>query len=363
MDQSRLPKFGHPPFTDRKANSRTTPREKLPWPTGKPFRILSLDGGGIRGLYSACVLQHIEANVTRGEPVADYFDLIAGTSTGGIIAVGLGLSLSATSLVELYRVGGEQIFPPVQYWQTKRFLENYGQNLTKPKYDHQTLEALLYRELKDSVLGQSSARLAIPAFMVPTSEIAVFKTDHHPDYKRDHKMAAWEVCRATSAAPTYFAPHERNGRGFVDGGLWANNPILVAVTEALSCFDISPAQLNILSIGTGNQPYEIPLKDARGGLWDWRTLVLGAMSLSTDNAAAQVGLMIGSESVLRLEPERQIASIEMDDWQEAVRHLPDAATITFTEERDKIANFFNEKVEPRYRFYGPISGSDKPAAR
>lgn len=352
LDPSQSPKYGHPPFTNRKANSRTTPREKLPWPESRPFHILSLDGGGIRGLYSACLLQIIESEITGGEHVSDYFDLIAGTSTGGIIAVGLGFAMSATSLVDLYSEGGERIFPPIRYRQTKRNFENFGKNLTHPKYDHRPLETLLYGALKDSVLGESSARLVIPAFMVPTSEIAVFKTDHHPDYKRDHRTFAWEVCRATSAAPTYFSPHERNGRAFIDGGLWANNPILVAVTEALSCFDVSPAQLRILSIGTGNQPYQISLKDARGGLWNWRTLVLGAMSLSTDNAAAQVGLMIGPERVLRLEPEQQIASIEMDDWQEAVRHLPDAARITFSENRERLSEFFLDRVEPRQRFYG-----------
>jgi patatin-like phospholipase/acyl hydrolase len=267
LDLNQSPKLGHPPFTNRRVHSRTSPRERLPWPKGKPFRILSLDGGGIRGLYSARLLELIEKEITDGRSVADYFDLVAGTSTGGIIAVGLGFSKSASSLTKLYLEGGRQIFPPETYKRTKRVLHNYGQNLRGPKYDHQPLAALLYQELGDGLLGHSKSRLVIPSFMVPSSEIAVFKTDHHPDYKRDHQMAAWEVCRATSAAPTFFAPHERNGRGFVDGGLWANNPILVAVTEALSAFDIAPDQLNILSIGTGNQPYEISLKQARGGLW------------------------------------------------------------------------------------------------
>ena len=312
---------------------------------------MSLDGGGIRGLYSACLLELIESRLTDGQSVADYFDLIAGTSTGGIVSVGLGFSKSASSLVSLYRDGRQSIFPLNRYEQTKRRLENYGGNLTRPKYDHQPLEALLYGEFGDGLLGQSKVRLVIPSFMVPTSEIAVFKTDHHPDYKRDHKTAAWEVCRATSAAPTYFAPHERNGRGFVDGGLWANNPILVGVTEALSAFEIAPEQLRILSIGTGNQPYKISLKAARGGLWHWRSLVLGAMSLSTDNAAAQVGLMVGSEHVVRLEPERRVASIDMDDWTEAVRHLPDATLVTFTENRNRFSGFFAEKVRPRERFH------------
>ncbi|MEQ8451888.1 MAG: CBASS cGAMP-activated phospholipase [Nitratireductor sp.] len=313
--------------------------------------MLSLDGGGIRGLYSACLLELIEERLTDGRGIGDYFDLIAGTSTGGILAVGLGFSKSAKSLATLYRDDGQRIFPPQRYRQTKRPMQNYGENLCRPKYDHRPLETLLYRELGDGLLGHSKSRLVVPSFMVPSSEVAVFKTDHHRDYQRDHKMAAWEVCRATSAAPTFFAPHERNGRGFVDGGLWANNPVLVAVTEALSAFSITPDQLQVLSIGTGNQPFEISLKAARGGLWQWKEAVSGAMSLSTDNSAAQVGLMIGSERVVRIEPERQIASIEIDDWEEAVRHLPDAALISFAENTERIERFFTEPVQPRERFY------------
>ncbi|WP_425458871.1 CBASS cGAMP-activated phospholipase [Ahrensia kielensis] len=351
MDLNQSPKLGHPPFTNRRANSRLIPRKRLKWPRNKPFRILSLDGGGIRGLYSAKLLELIEEEITGGVSVADFFDLLAGTSTGGIIAVGLGFGKSAAQLTKLYNEGGQKIFPPEIYACTKRPLHNYGRNLHAPKYDHGPLEALLFKELGDGLLGQSKSRLVIPSFMVPTSEVAVFKTDHHPDYIRDHKMAAWEVCRATSAAPTFFAPHERNGRGFIDGGLWANNPVMVAVTEALSSFDITPDQLMILSIGTGNEPYEISLKQARGGLWHWKGAVSGAMSLATDNASAQVGLMIGADRIFRIEPESQIASIEMDDWEEAVRHLPDAARTSLSEGKDRIRDFFVEKTAAREHFY------------
>lgn len=351
LDQNQSPRLGHPPFTNRRAKSRTSPRERLPWPKGKPFCILSLDGGGIRGLYSACVLELIETEITGGRSVADFFDLIAGTSTGGIIAVGLGFLKSAASLRRLYEDGGQEIFPTGVFKKNRRFFHNYSKNLYRPKYDHLPLEKLLYSELSDELFGQSKSRLVIPSFMIPTSEIAVFKTDHHPDYQRDHKMAAWEVCRATSAAPTYFMPHERNGRGFVDGGLWANNPILVAVTEALSAYDIAPHQLRVLSIGTGNHPYDISLKQARGGLWHWKMLVEGAMSLSTDNASAQVGLMIGTDRILRIEPEAQIASIELDDWTEAVRHLPDAAVVSFSDHKEALMDFFIEPSSPRERFY------------
>ncbi len=223
--------------------------------------------------------------------------------------------------------------------------------MAKPKYDHGPLEALLWKELADRTLGQSIVRLTIPAFMVPKAEIAVFKTDHHPDYKQDHVMAAWEVCRATSAAPTFFAPHVISGRGFVDGGLWANNPILVAVTEALSCFDITPSQLRILSIGSGSQPYEISLRNAGGGLWHWRDVISCAGNLSTSNFAAQVSLMVGMENVVRLEPPPASAAIDLDDWQTAVCQLPEVALAAFSENRERLTDFFSTKAEPRHRFY------------
>ena len=221
--------------------------------------------------------------------------------------------------------------------------------INAPTYDHRPLEKALYDVLGERTLGESRSRLVIPSCMVPSSEIAVFKTDHHSDYQRDHKMFAWEVCRATSAAPTYFSGHERNGRMFVDGGLWANNPILVAVTEALSCFDILPSQIQVLSIGTGNKPFDISLKKARGGWFQWKYALTGAMHLSTENAASQVSLFIGDENVIRIEPEKQIAAIELDDWLEAKAHMPDAAEISFGEARSAIEPFFVDAVEPRIR--------------
>lgn len=283
-----------------------------------------------------------------GVAVSEYFDLIAGTSTGGIIAVGLGFSIPTEKIVELYSVRGEEIFPPNIYQRSKTSWLQFVRDALYPKYDHRTLEAALYEVFGDKTLGESRSRLVIPSCMVPKSEVAVFKTDHHADYKRDHKMLAWEVCRATSAAPTFFAGHERNGRMFVDGGLWANNPIMVAVTEALSCFDLEPSQIRVLTIGTGNKPFDISLKKARGGWFQWKFALTGAMHLSTENAGAQVGLFIGNQNVTRIEPEHQIADIEMDDWVEAKKHLPDAAEISFSEGKSAIEPFFRSTVEARY---------------
>lgn len=347
LDLNQLPRLGPPPLTNRKANSRRAPRVKLPWPKGQSFKILSLDGGGIRGLYTACLLQKVEQNLCKGKDLGGYFDLLAGTSTGGIIAVGLGFCIPTQRIVDLYAKQGEKIFPPTVFRMPK--WRRWFANAFSPKYDHRPLERALFDVLGERTLGESQSRLVVPSCMVPSSEIAVFKTDHHSDYQRDHKMFAWEVCRATSAAPTYFAGHERNGRMFIDGGLWANNPILVAVTEALSCFDIEPSQIQVLSIGTGNQPFELSLKDARGGLFHWKYALAGAMHLSTENAASQVSLFIGDKNVVRIEPEKQIAAIELDDWLEAKAHMPDAAETSFAENRPVLEAFFERTVESRIR--------------
>ena len=100
-------------FTDRRANSLATRRERQPWPKGKPFKILALDGGGIRGVYTAALLERCEATLAGGEPLARYFDMIAGTSTGGIIALGLGLGIPTAEITGFYRDDGRRIFPPL----------------------------------------------------------------------------------------------------------------------------------------------------------------------------------------------------------------------------------------------------------
>ena len=207
LEQNQSPQRGEKLFTARRKNTRLTRRDRLPWPSGKPFRILSLDGGGIRGLYGACLLALIEREITHGESIADYFDMIAGTSTGGIMALALGLKIPADRIKRLYREDGKAIFRKRRIWKLLPCLKKWSQ-AHSALYDHSVLEQLLYREFGDSTLGQSSTRLVIPAFMAPKTEITVFKTDHHPDFKNDYRSKAWEVARATSAAPTYLSGHE-----------------------------------------------------------------------------------------------------------------------------------------------------------
>jgi patatin-like phospholipase/acyl hydrolase len=347
LDPKASPKRGPRPFIERRANSLKTRRHRLPWPTDRPYRILSLDGGGIRGIYAASILADIEAEITGGEPIADYFDDIAGTSTGGIIAIGLGLKKKAADIKALYVEKGNRVFPA--FWSRHPRLK-FARQLFRVLHDHRILEELLYDVFKDAKLGDSFTRLVIPAFLGPKTQIAVLKTDHHPDFQKDHLMAAWEAARATSAAPAFFSGHGGEDYVFLDGGVWANNPIMAVVVDALSAYDITREQIEVFSIGTGNQPYEISKFAVRGGFFQWLEIIKGAMFLTTDNAQAQATLLLGPERILRLEPEGEAAAIELDDWASALALVP-LAKRDLAANSVRIANFFRNKVAPRHRFY------------
>lgn len=339
-------------FTDRRAGSLATRRMRQAWPKDKPFKILSLDGGGIKGIYTAELLRLCEERFGRGKSIRRYFDMIAGTSTGGIVALGLGLDIPTSDIVRFYEDDGRCIFPPLPVRLPGK-LRTLWTWLNGPKLRHEALEDALKRRFEGHLLGDSAARLVIPAFMTPKTEIAVFKTDHHADFRHDHLTPMWKVARATSAAPTYLKglEHEESGRIFIDGGVWANNPLMVALIDALTAYDIAPDQVQVFSIGTGNAPFELNKPDVFRGLIAWREAIKAAMFLTTDNATSQAKLLLGSERCLRIEPSGDDAGVEMDDYDTAFARLPALAAAHAEANAGEIAHFFAEVVDERERHY------------
>lgn len=339
-------------FTDRRANSRTSKRERQPWPKGKPFKILSLDGGGIKGLYTAHLLRLCEQSFAKGVPLASYFDMIAGTSTGGIIALGLGLGRTTDEIVSFYETDGRRIFPPPPTTLRGRICHAVAP-FFKLRLNHEELEAALKRRFLDSKLGDAAPRIVIPAFMMPKTEIAVFKTDHHPDFRNDHATPAWQVARATSAAPTYLKGHEHteSGKIFIDGGVWANNPVMVALVDVLSAYDVSLDQIQVLSIGTGNPPFELSRQSIFAGILAWREVIKAAMFLTTDNATAQAMLLLGPDNVLRIEPSGRAGTIDLADYDRAMAELPPLAAEHFADLHSTLARFFEVPASVREKFY------------
>ena len=131
---------------------------------------------------------------------------------------------------------------------------------------------------------------------------------------------------ATSAAPTYFRPVDDGGYTFLDGGVWANNPIMIGLTEALSSFSVPRERIHILSIGCGNTPYTVGRWQKRfGGMLAWRDIISAAMRFQSLSALGQAGLLIGRDRVTRIDLPETGQPIELDDWWGARTALPTAA--------------------------------------
>lgn len=228
-------------------------------PEEMTYRILSLDGGGIRGVFPAAFLARLEEHLEN--PIGRYFDLIAGTSTGGIIAIGLGLGLSAKAILDLYVEQGPAIFGQgrgvVQDWvrQKARGLKH----LVTTKHSSDPLRSALHGVIGKRKLGESRTRLIIPAWHPVLERVYIYKTAHHPRLETDFKQPAVDAAMATAAAPTFLKPHLTEfAVELVDGGVWANNPIGVAAIEAVGMLGWPADRLKILSIGTINEPGRLP---------------------------------------------------------------------------------------------------------
>jgi patatin-like phospholipase/acyl hydrolase len=273
------------------------------------FRILSLDGGGIKGAFTASVLAEIESEI--GGPIGDYFDLIAGTSTGGILALGLAYRIPAKTIRDFYRETGPAIFPA-----TGRLgISGLLRQLFGPKHSHATLRAALEQVLQQRKFGEAKNRLIIPTYDAIGGRLFLMKTAHHERFKYDINALAVDVALATSAAPTYFAASRfpvHEGSSFVDGGVWANNPVLAAVIEATSFLDQPLSKIDVLSIGTTSAPFNIA-KNASAGIIKWNVGMIDLMfEAQAETALVQARLLL-DDRVLRINVTTRPGEYTLDD--------------------------------------------------
>ncbi|MEM9617927.1 MAG: CBASS cGAMP-activated phospholipase [Pseudomonadota bacterium] len=222
-------------------------------------RILSIDGGGIRGTFPAAFLAALEEDLEH--PIGSYFDLIAGTSTGGIIAIALAMGIPAREVAELYEKHGPEIFA-----QNKKGLSAWlskWHRTTKwavwgPKYETSSLRQALEGVLGNRRIGEAKTRLMVPSWNGRAKKVYVYKTAHNSRLTTDYKDPAIDAALATSAAPTYFREYiTANDVGLVDGGLWANNPTGFAVIEATSVLGWPSDQLRVLSVSCLEDIFEM----------------------------------------------------------------------------------------------------------
>jgi patatin-like phospholipase/acyl hydrolase len=270
------------------------------------FRILSLDGGGIRGLISARILLQVEEEIRKqgkGNYLHEYFDLIAGTSTGSILTAGLAVGKTSEELINLYLNRGKEIFPKKskeRYQKFPAFIRPILEVLSPPKYSHEGVTNVLKSCFKSKKIKDIEKPIILLLAYDTLYRNTTFFTNCHPDMgdRWYDDCYLWELCTASSAAPTFFPPYKlvpANKQKFgdwefphIDGGVSANNPSLAALSLVMRLsqapLKLVPQQtkqkyhldnldfrdISILSIGTGqtNEPYQYDQVQKWKGL-DW----------------------------------------------------------------------------------------------
>lgn len=285
-------------------------------------RILSIDGGGIKGALPAAFLASVEEQT--GRRIVDHFDLIVGTSTGGIIALGLGLGIPAAEILRFYIERGPDIFGGAGSGvpaHLKR-LGRWTRWLVRPKYQPHGLRAALEDVLGGRRLGESATRLVIPAYHPDRRGVYVFKTAHHPRFSYDFRQSAVDVAMSTAAAPTYFPAHSiAQGANLIDGGVWANNPIGVAAVEAVGVLGWQGADLRILSLGCTDEVFAVPANGGRGQL---ATLALDLMFQGQSFSALGIARLLTGDPhegqrIFRYDPIVPRGTFILDDATQARR--------------------------------------------
>ena len=249
----------------------------------KKFTILTIDGGGIRGLIPAKVLAELERELklkNPDKPLYEYFDLICGTSTGAILTIAIALGIPANDLVKFYKDHAQAIFPR---WYLK-VLPRKSRAILTSIYSNKTLR----RKLKEIYTAANSGqvplindlktKVCIPVFNGNDGQINVIKTKHCDDFFRDYKLPAHEVALSSASAPVYFPPHTFSfsnefGEGInvnmIDGGIFANNPSLVGILEATEKLNYDFSEIRLLSLGTGKGKHIIKKSWKPKDIWYW----------------------------------------------------------------------------------------------
>ena len=304
--------------------------------TDKPrcLRVLSIDGGGMRGVYTSTYLSGLAKQAAARRNIGNLdvgkaFDLIVGTSTGGIIACALAAGVSLNEITDLYHTHGKKIFPVKM---PERFsLDLVWQLFSRPKnlaLGSEALKCVLEEKLGDLTISQVFEKrkiaLAIPAVEMTRHRSWVFKTPHLGGH-RDDKFRLVDVCLATSAAPLYRSMARVEDpmmpghyHVFVDGGLWANNPVLVGMIDALQMTNAGD-RIEIFSLGTCPRPAG-DVFDAghmHRGLGQWKfggeatSVSLDAQEFAYDNMAMMLAKHVKRDCVVVRFPRGEVSAKAM----------------------------------------------------
>ncbi|WP_264377156.1 MULTISPECIES: patatin-like phospholipase family protein [unclassified Wolbachia] len=268
--------------------------------------ILSVDGGGIRGIIPAIILAEIESRIKK--PISQIFDLMAGTSTGGIIVAGLcksnKLQYSANDLVELYQEYGAYIF------QASLWRKSIASWLSGSQYSYKNMEFILNKYFGESTMADVASNLLLTSYDIHNNCEFFFKS------WKEENIKLKDALRATTAAPTYFAPKRlkvsQTERVLIDGGVFANNPAACAYASAKRLFPND--DIVLLSIGTGRTDRSIEYVNSRRlGKIGWVKPLLNVMFASGLDCVDYQLEQVIDDKYMRIQSQLKVASAEMDD--------------------------------------------------
>lgn len=302
------------------------------------LRVLSLSGGGFLGFYTASVLAHLES--WTGEPLGRRFDLIAGTSIGGILALALAFEIPMARLVQLFAERGPAVFSDraLPTGPLSRLVD-LSRSVAGPKYSGRALRQALEAHLQGRRLRDALHPVVIPAVDVGDCETKVFKTPHAPASQGDGHLLAIDVAMASCAAPAYFPAVRIGPRLYADGGLFAVAPDQVALHEVEHFMGHDLERVHMLSVGTATAHYR-PAEGVHddAGAVGWLSggrLVLTMISVQQQHAQAMLEDRLGKR-YLRIDA----------DWPPAGGLGIDVATPQAMSRLTALARRSSEKLDP-----------------
>lgn len=321
------------------------------------LQVLALDGGGAKALFTAHVLAQLEEDLDV--VVADSFDLIAGTSAGGIIALALGAGLRPAEIVEHYEALIEHVFPSSRrrWWRRPR-------QLFRPMYDGLVLRKALSGVFGDLRIGDSRKRVVVPSWDVQRGGVHIFKTPHHDRLRRDWRTSMVDAANATAAAPLYFPAARVGGLRLIDGGVWANNPSVLAIAEATSMLGASIGNVRVLNIGTMETNASHAKKLDTAGLIGWaRPAAPTILNASSRGGQGIAEHLVGRDNYVRFDAHAPKGAFSLDavDRDDVVGLATSASRILSPTYQAQFASHRAAKYAPAFPI--PARAGSTPANR
>lgn len=333
------------------------------------FKVLSIDGGGIRGIFPAVILAEIERELKEFGyekwQIYQNVNLIFGTSTGGILALALSLGIPASKIKDLYFENAAEIFGNGKGFIRSLFGSTHRRN---------SLEKLITDIFQEShngeipLLKDCKVPVGVSVYDLFKGRPSVLKSMYHSRFKRDPNLPLFKAALSTSSAPTYFDPYssdnyldlDGNSVAFkykVDGGVWANNPSLIALIEAQKAFKRNLEDINLISIGTGQSVFLEESRTKNFGIFYWILnkkkriieLFMQGQSQQAENLISLLKNGIDKEEsdnfgYIRLNTtfEREEESIKMDEVnKDRLKILEDRALQVYKDHKSTIFNLLN----------------------